>query len=103
MTLETPGKPYERQPRTAARRWERVLEYCLAHPGAWLYEIAAATGYGADHVGRIIRSPWFQARYETIRNAVLREIYLRRLTESREPSLRRRELRKEISKNMKKT
>lgn len=96
MTLETPGKPYERQPRTAARRWERVLEYCLTHPGAWLYEIAAATGYGADHVGRIIRSPWFLARWRRIREAALQEVYLRRLTAPTPPP-RPRKLRKERS------
>ena len=70
-----PKRPYP----AWQRRHTAVLLWLLEHPGGKLYTCAAATGYSASQVSRIINSPEFRRRYTAAREAAFREAYFRRM------------------------
>ena len=57
-----PKRPYPKW----HRRHDAILLYLMSHPVATNKEIAEATGYSPSQVSRIMCSPDFEARYETL-------------------------------------
>jgi hypothetical protein len=57
-----PKRPYPRY----QRRHDAILLSILARPFQTQKEIAAATGYSASQISRILCSPDFQAQYDVL-------------------------------------
>ncbi len=57
-----PKRPYP----SWQRRHDAILLHIISRPFATQKEIAAATGYTASQVSRILNSPDFTARYEEV-------------------------------------
>ena len=64
-----PSRPYP----AWQTRHDAVLLHLMRHPTDKLYEVARATGYSPDHLGRIIKSPEFKRRYAAEVAKALRE------------------------------
>lgn len=57
-----PKRPYPRH----QRRHDAILLSLLQNPLQTQKELAAATGYSASQISRILCSPDFQAQYDTL-------------------------------------